>query len=571
MAAAAVRAHGDSVYCTWDECTKECGDGTRVCQRSNGKKWVHQCHVQECEPVEGCGRGDIMYVLDSSASIGDKNYWVLKQFTIDVMKGLNLVDPGERTPGSFLVGATETRIGCVLYSDHAELQWGLAAGDNVDFLEQQLWALPWLATTTNTYQGLQYAYDVIKAEGRGDVKQIVILMTDGVSNHNVGKAVPLAEEMRQNGVEIFVIGIGDQIDEDECIGIASDKKEDHYFRVPSYTALIAITNILIQDTCKSTNQTQCGEWSEWSDCKLSDSRRRRRDAVHVSDECGPGEQTRERDCTFWLYEGADPEHRTAVETRPCELPCEPPVDPPEECPPEDPCTDTTCSLTPTDDNCARFEKCVRMCECVIGDETTCENDPLTHFTFTKNFNDVSCQAAMGHKVGGGVSLQAGAARFDGTGIVEVPFFKDYFKRNPSSALSVNLWFRPADAVQQAGLVCNAGCVDGGTVALAIDNGAVTASIKGNLDVQLGDKDTKYIADAWNMVTIVYTGTEAKLYVNGLLVSQKPAQGNVVNSGCTMTIGGCEKAYYKGYLDDVRVYRRMLFDYDVQTIFNNGRN
>ena len=62
--------------------------------------------------VENCGRSDFVYVLDSSASIGDQNYWRLKLWTIDVMKG-------------FRIGVFETRVGCVTYSTDATKQWGL--------------------------------------------------------------------------------------------------------------------------------------------------------------------------------------------------------------------------------------------------------------------------------------------------------------------------------------------------------------------------------------------------------------------------------------------------------------
>ena len=50
-------------------------------------------------------------------------------------------------------------------------------------------------------------------------------------------------------LQIFTIGIGKKIDENECIGIASDRTDDHYFPVPNYNALVAITNTVISDVC----------------------------------------------------------------------------------------------------------------------------------------------------------------------------------------------------------------------------------------------------------------------------------------------------------------------------------
>ena len=54
----------------------------------------------------------MVFVFDSSASIGEKNWWVTKQFAIDVAKGL-------------VIDNDETRIGVVTYSRHATTHWDL--------------------------------------------------------------------------------------------------------------------------------------------------------------------------------------------------------------------------------------------------------------------------------------------------------------------------------------------------------------------------------------------------------------------------------------------------------------
>ena len=47
-----------------------------------------------------------------------------------------------------------------------------------------------------------------------------------------------------------MIGIGN-VDEDEIMGIASEKKEDHAHLVTNYNALAAITNTVINETCSA--------------------------------------------------------------------------------------------------------------------------------------------------------------------------------------------------------------------------------------------------------------------------------------------------------------------------------
>jgi hypothetical protein len=77
-------------------------------------KYLYLYHLPSLS-VENCGRADIVFVFDSSASIGEQNWWRTKQFAIDVMKGLN-------------VGADESRIACVTFSDHATTQWQFGGG-----------------------------------------------------------------------------------------------------------------------------------------------------------------------------------------------------------------------------------------------------------------------------------------------------------------------------------------------------------------------------------------------------------------------------------------------------------
>ena len=79
-------------------------------------------NIHHIIPVAGCGKADLVYVLDSSASIGEKNLWVLKQFAIDVMKGVKI---GPAETRIVKVGPEETRIAGVTYSDYATTHWAL--------------------------------------------------------------------------------------------------------------------------------------------------------------------------------------------------------------------------------------------------------------------------------------------------------------------------------------------------------------------------------------------------------------------------------------------------------------
>ena len=75
--------------------------------------------------VQGCGVADIVFILDDSTSILERDFWVLKQFTIDVIKGLDT--------GAHESTTNVSRIGYVTYSDHAITQWQLGGKTNPNY------------------------------------------------------------------------------------------------------------------------------------------------------------------------------------------------------------------------------------------------------------------------------------------------------------------------------------------------------------------------------------------------------------------------------------------------------
>jgi uncharacterized protein YegL len=329
-------AVGQDITCDWEDCDVPCGQGQRKCTRSNGKIWMHQCHVQDCEAIDGCGKADIVFIFDSSSSIGDKNYWILKQFAVDVMKGLT-------------IGADESRIGLVIYADHAETKFGFSAYLEEESLENALWNTPWLMGVTNTQDALIHAKTMIDESARAEVKHIVIIITDGESNIKADNTIPAADDLHNSGVEIFTIGIG-AVNEDECRGIASDDgpeatEDFHFHYVPSYSALVAITNTIISDTCIAANRSECDPWGQYGEC------------VPTDGQCGAGLRTRSRECRFYLFQGAEAEKRMSYDNIPCNIPCAPVC--------EDDCAQNSCNIDPSIDNCETFNKCVRMCECMM--------------------------------------------------------------------------------------------------------------------------------------------------------------------------------------------------------------
>jgi collagen type VI alpha len=83
------------------------------------------------------------------------------------------------------------------------------------------------------------------ARSNSKIPKIAIVITDGHSTHK-DKTIEHAEKLKEQGVEIYSIGVGDKVDEDELVKMASNK---NLFRVNTFTALSHIQPLLLRQVC----------------------------------------------------------------------------------------------------------------------------------------------------------------------------------------------------------------------------------------------------------------------------------------------------------------------------------
>ena len=146
-----------------------------------------------CVTVKGDCSADVVFVLDSSGSIGDKSWFVAKQFAIDVAKGLRLSQP-------------HTRFGVVTYSTEAEIGFELGQYDNITEIQRNIWALGYLAGPTNTADGLRRMRAMFQKNGATDKKAVAIVLTDGVSTLEPDSTLKEAVAAKDEDIDIFAIG-----------------------------------------------------------------------------------------------------------------------------------------------------------------------------------------------------------------------------------------------------------------------------------------------------------------------------------------------------------------------------
>ena len=84
-------------------------------------------------------------------------------------------------------------------------------------------------------------------------------------------------------------------------------------------------------------------------------------------------------------------------------------------------------------------------------------------------------------------------------------------------------------------------------------------------------DTALPANQWSYLTVVFNGTQVLFYVNGTLASTKPLTASITARGQVMRLGADANTqqFFKGLLDDVRLYNRTLTPAEIQTDMNTG--
>ena len=189
---------------------------------------------------------DIIIILDSSTSVGDDNYNKMKSFCKDFLKNADL-DSGN------------VRVGIVSYSTGVHIEFNLNTYSTSKDIIAAIDAIPYRYGSTNTADGLKTMRTQMYTAANGDrkdVPNVVIILTDGVSNINSRRTIPEAEQARAEGIHIYAVGIGLR-DTRELDAMASVPASENSFNVQSFDELAALTDRVFQAFCPGILLISC--------------------------------------------------------------------------------------------------------------------------------------------------------------------------------------------------------------------------------------------------------------------------------------------------------------------------
>ncbi|KAM9231006.1 collagen alpha-6(VI) chain-like [Leptosomus discolor] len=188
------------------------------------------CTVEACKEV----KADIMFLVDSSGSIGDENFLKMLNFMRELV---NRTD----------VGADKVQIGVVQFSDKPKEEFKLNTYSTKRDILSAIDRISPLQSTTLTGEALKFMLKYFQASSgsRDEVKKILILITDGESQDEV-KAP--AKVLQDKGIIIYSVGVfnANKTQLEEISG-----KREMVFYVENFDILSQIKSDLIFDICSS--------------------------------------------------------------------------------------------------------------------------------------------------------------------------------------------------------------------------------------------------------------------------------------------------------------------------------
>ena len=143
---------------------------------------------------------DLIFVLDSSGSIGADNYELMKQFAIKISS-------------AFVIGPANTQVGVIIFSNGASVEFPLNRYSDEASLHGAIRTIPFINGGTDTAAGL-IALENEGFTAAGGIRQIAeavprvaIVVTDGFSRSFSG-TVAAASSVHATGVIVYAVGVG---------------------------------------------------------------------------------------------------------------------------------------------------------------------------------------------------------------------------------------------------------------------------------------------------------------------------------------------------------------------------
>lgn len=178
-----------------------------------------------------------MFALDASGGVGRDNFSTLRDF----VRGISV---------QFDINRDVAQMALVTYGRRANTVFNLDSHESGSAILKAVGDANYMGGVASTGAALLHIHSNVLTVAKGarpGVNKAVVVVTDGSGGDDA--AVP-AQKLRDNGVSVFVIGIGD-VQKERLMQIAGS--EEHMISVLSYEDLKYFEDVLVQMLCSGEN------------------------------------------------------------------------------------------------------------------------------------------------------------------------------------------------------------------------------------------------------------------------------------------------------------------------------
>ncbi|KAL5006141.1 hypothetical protein ScPMuIL_017299 [Solemya velum] len=204
------------------------GMSTRISPNTTATTHTHAMSTQSCK------KADIVFVLDASGSISQSKWDESIRFVKSVIT-------------DFDIGVDYTEVAVIKFNDDARVVFPLNQYTTKSTLMAAVDAIKKSSGGTYASKALELLNKQGFANDRPGAPNIAIVVTDGKYRYPI-LAAYRAEDLKNNNIRVFAVGVGDAVDTTELEAIATDPS-DHVFTTRNTTALKNIDKYVVKVAC----------------------------------------------------------------------------------------------------------------------------------------------------------------------------------------------------------------------------------------------------------------------------------------------------------------------------------
>ena len=188
---------------------------------------------------------DLVFLIDESGSITDN------QRADEVSNWITIKEFIKQVTNSFRIGPSEVRVGAVKFGNMAKIYMPLnSLPSNFEVLAA-FDRMPHAGGNTNMTGGLRVVRTQVFGQSgdRPDVRDIVILITDGEATWEKERLLIEAQLAKNAGITIIGVGITNHVNVRELQAVTSQPTSVYYNPVPDFRMLLTSLNNVVTGAC----------------------------------------------------------------------------------------------------------------------------------------------------------------------------------------------------------------------------------------------------------------------------------------------------------------------------------